>query len=83
MPYERIDPVDPSQRGTVVPVRAVLLTPLEREEERRRREQAREERRRRQLAEDQPATDQSAEDQSAKGEMPANRTLGSRLDLRG
>jgi hypothetical protein len=79
MPYERIDPVDPSQRGTVVPVRAVLLTPLEREEERRRREQAREEREER---EEQRRREPGME-QSAKEETPANRTLGSRLDLRG
>jgi hypothetical protein len=68
VPYERIDPVDPSQRAMVAPVGAVLLTPLEREEQRRRREQAREERRRQQAGDE---------------ETPANDDVRPRLDLRG
>jgi hypothetical protein len=65
MPYERIDPIDP-RTGTVEPVHATVLTPLEREEQRRRREQTREERRRREQAERERSD-------SAAGEAPEGR----------
>jgi hypothetical protein len=53
VPSDRVDPIGPAPRA-VDPVRAPLLTPLEREAERRRREQAREERRRRERRDPEP-----------------------------
>jgi hypothetical protein len=38
---ERIDPIDRALPAAVAPIRSVLLTPAEREADRRRREQAR------------------------------------------
>jgi hypothetical protein len=49
---ERIDPVDADQ--SVAPLGAIVLTPLQRDEERRKRERAREDRRRREEARDEP-----------------------------
>jgi hypothetical protein len=57
VPYDRIDPVESAKPAAVAPVHATLLSPVEREAERRRREQAREERKRREnRAPDAPRT---------------------------
>jgi hypothetical protein len=78
VPYERIDPVDPSRRGAIDAVRPIVLTPVEREAERRRREQAREERRRREQA---AAT---ASGEPSEGSQTAAQTQERpRLDVRG
>jgi hypothetical protein len=67
VPFDRIDPVDPDRSVPVI--RPVVLTPVERELDRERRERARRERARR-------------EDAAKRGAEPDPGSDGPRVDLR-